>query len=63
MAVGGNVNTDFDVGKGRRLRLEGLFYSATSIRSILKMTGRVPSLQQAIIMRSSLVQPRMMEPP
>ena len=32
-----------------------------SIRSILKMTGRVPSLQQVIIMRSSLVQPFMME--
>ena len=34
-----------------------------SIRSILKMTGLVPSLQQAIMTRSSLVQPRMIAPP
>ncbi len=38
-------------------------YSSMSMRSILKMTGRVPSLQHAIITRSSLVQPRMIEPP
>ena len=37
--------------------------SGMSIRSILKITGRVPSLQQVIIMRSSFVQPFMMEPP
>ena len=37
--------------------------SGMSIRSILKITGLVPSLQQAIIMRSSFVQPFMMEPP
>lgn len=37
--------------------------SGISMRSILKITGRVPSLQQAIIMRSSAVQPCMMEPP
>ena len=33
------------------------------MRSILKITGLVPSLQQAIIMRSSLVQPFIIEPP
>ena len=38
-------------------------YSSMSMRSILKMTGRVPSLQHAIITCSSLVQPRMIEPP
>ena len=38
-------------------------FSGRSMRSILKTTGRVPSLQQAIITRSSLVQPCMMEPP
>ncbi len=37
--------------------------SGMSILSILKITGLVPSLQQAIIMRSSLVHPCMMEPP
>jgi len=37
--------------------------SPTSIRSILKMTGLVPSLQQAIMTRSSFVQPCMMAPP
>ena len=37
--------------------------SGRSMRSIMKTTGRVPSLQQAIITRSSLVQPCMMEPP
>ena len=37
--------------------------SGMSIRSILKITGRVPSLQQAIIIRSSLVQLCMMAPP
>lgn len=34
-----------------------------SILSILKITGLVPSLQQAIIIRSSFVQPCIMEPP
>ena len=43
---------------GRDLQAAGL-----SMRSSLKMTGRVPSLQQAIMTFSSLVQPRMMEPP
>lgn len=38
------------------------FYSQ-SILSILKMTGLVPSLQQAIITLSSFVQPCMMLPP
>ena len=38
-------------------------HSSISIRSILKMTGRVPSLQQAIITFSSFVQPFIMEPP
>lgn len=33
------------------------------MRSILNTTGRVPSLQQAIIIFSSLVQPSMMDPP
>lgn len=37
--------------------------SATSILSILKITGLVPSLQHAIITLSSLVQPRMIAPP
>ena len=38
-------------------------YISSSIRSNLKITGRVPSLQHVIITFSSLVQPRMMEPP
>lgn len=41
---------------------QGLRYSP-SIRSILKMTGLVPSEQQAIMVFSSRIQPRMMEPP
>ena len=38
-------------------------YSSSSIRSSLKMTGRVPSLQHVIITFSSFVQPRIIEPP
>ena len=38
-------------------------YSSSSIRSILKMTGLVPSEQQAIMVFSSFIQPLMMEPP
>lgn len=34
-----------------------------SIRSILKMTGRVPSEQHAIMVFSAFIHPRMMEPP
>ncbi len=41
---------------------QGRRYSP-SIRSILKMTGLVPSEQQAIMVFSSRIQPRMMEPP
>ena len=38
-------------------------YSFSSIRSILKITGRVPSEQQAIIVFSSFIQPFMIDPP
>ena len=38
-------------------------FSGMSIRSILKITGRVPSLQQAIIILSSFVHLRIIEPP
>ena len=37
--------------------------SASSTRSILKMTGRVPSEQQAIMVFSWFIHPFMMEPP
>ena len=36
---------------------------SSSIRSILKMTGLVPSEQQVIIVFSAFIHPRMMEPP
>lgn len=36
---------------------------SSSMRSTLKMTGRVPSEQQHIISFSCFIQPRMMEPP
>ena len=38
-------------------------FSSISILSILKITGRVPSEQQAIIVFSSFIQPRIIEPP
>lgn len=38
-------------------------FSGISILSILNTTGLVPSLQQAIIIRSSFVQPCIIEPP
>ena len=38
-------------------------HASQSIRSILKMTGRVPSEQQAIMVFSSFIQSRMIEPP
>ena len=38
-------------------------YSFSSIRSILKITGRVPSEQQAIMVFSSFIQPFMIDPP
>lgn len=38
-------------------------YSFSSIRSILKITGRVPSEQQAIIVFSFFIQPFMIDPP
>lgn len=41
----------------------GFSFQSSSMRSILKITGRVPSLQQAIIIFSSFVQPRMIDPP
>jgi hypothetical protein len=38
-------------------------FSGMSMCSILKMTGLVPSLQQAIMILSSFIHPFMMEPP
>ena len=37
--------------------------ASSSVPSVMKITGRVPSLQQAIIIFSSFVQPFMIEPP
>lgn len=51
------------VGSDPGVSLFHYVYSSLSRRSILKMTGRVPSEQQAIISFSCFIQPSMMEPP
>ena len=56
----------FEVGQEFILCYLYLYHSSqssSSIRSILNTTGRVPSLQQAIIIFSSFVHPFMIDPP